>query len=266
MKKRRGLTRVEIIVIVIIIIALFKIFPPMLEKFRPIPRFYVKCENNLKQLGLMYNLYCQDNNGSFISGIAGETDRDDWLVSLKPYYKVETKLLICPLAKVQRPDSNEYGGPNNLYQVSIKKDDSQKISMESSYGINCWVYNPPSDSNLFSSRSSEDFWRTNDISNVSKVPLFADSMWVGGYPKPNGKAGEPPSENGQWDGVDAEMKHFCIDRHSGAINMVFMDGHIEEVGLKRLWKLKWHKNFDTSGPWSKLDAPWLEWMKEMKDK
>ena len=53
MKKRRGLTRVEIIVIVIIIIALFKIFPPMLEKFRPIPRFYVKCENNLKQLGLM---------------------------------------------------------------------------------------------------------------------------------------------------------------------------------------------------------------------
>ena len=52
---------------------------------------------------------------------------------------------------------------------------------------------------------------------------------------PNGKAGQPPANNGQWDGIDAEMQNFCIDRHEGKINMVFIQVilylHIEEMTI-----------------------------------
>jgi prepilin-type N-terminal cleavage/methylation domain-containing protein/prepilin-type processing-associated H-X9-DG protein len=29
----------------------------------------------------------------------------------------------------------------------------------------------------------------------------------------------------------------------GAINMSFMDGHVEQVQLERLWRLTWHRNY-----------------------
>ena len=264
MNSNRGLTFVETITIIIMITFLLFFLRPAFQRYWPRPRSFMQCKSNLKQLGLMYYLYCQDNDGSFSSGIAGETERDDWLISTKPYI-IDIKILKCDLAKVPRSDGNDYGGPHNTYKISIKQDDKEDILIESSYGINCWLYNPPQNSNIFASYSGANFWRTKNVSESSKIPVFVDAMWVGGYPEPDGKAGQPPEENGQWDSFDAEMKHFCIDRHSSAINMVFMDGHVEDVELKRLWKLKWHKNYDTKGKWSKSNAPWPEWMKDIKD-
>ena len=44
-----------------------------------------------------------------------------------------------------------------------------------------------------------------------------------------------------------------------------MDWHVEKVRLKRLWKLKWHKNYDTHGSWTLPDAPWPDWMKKLPE-
>jgi prepilin-type processing-associated H-X9-DG protein len=231
------------------------------------PRYarVIVCKNNLKQWGIIFAMYCIDNNERFSPGTAGNSERDDWLISLKSYYKDKEEILICPSAKKRREDGKDYGGTNNSYQVSIEKQGSKKISIESSYGINAWHYNPPSDSNIFASHSAENFWRTNLQRELYKIPMLADAMWPGGCPEPEGTAGQPPDENGQWSGVDAEMNHFCIDRHNDRINVLFMDGHVETVRLKELWKLKWHKNFDTNGEWTQPDAPWPEWMKNLKE-
>jgi len=43
----------------------------------------------------------------------------------------------------------------------------------------------------------------------------------------------------------------CINRHDAAINGVFLDFSIREIGLKELWKLRWHRSFDINGPWTK---------------
>ena len=39
------------------------------------------------------------------------------------------------------------------------------------------------------------------------------------------------------------MGRFCIDRHNGAINLGFVDTHVDRVPLKELWTLKWHRRF-----------------------
>ena len=57
----------------------------------------------------------------------------------------------------------------------------------------------------------------------------------------------------------------CIDRHDGAINSAFMDGSAARVPLRALWKLKWHKNFDTNNLMTGSDADWPKWLRRFRD-
>jgi len=47
------------------------------------------------------------------------------------------------------------------------------------------------------------------------------------------------------------MERYCINRHEGHINAVFLDFSVNKVGIKELWMLKWHKAFNTAGLWTK---------------
>jgi len=44
---------------------------------------------------------------------------------------------------------------------------------------------------------------------------------------------------------------------------------VRRVGLKELWTLKWHKAFDTTGPWTKAGGAvtddWPQWMQALKE-
>jgi len=64
------------------------------------------------------------------------------------------------------------------------------------------------------------------------------------------------------------MQRYCIDRHEGTNNAVMVDFSIRKVGLKELWTLKWHRQFDTTGPWTlaggAMPDAWPEWMKNHK--
>lgn len=99
------------------------------------------------------------------------------------------------------------------------------------------------------------------------IPLFLDCFFLGGHPQPTN---EPPEYNGQTENANAMcMRRFCIDRHAGTINMVFLDSAVRRVGLKELWTLKWHRSFDTAGPWTMAGGvqteDWPDWMHQLKD-
>ena len=262
MRNKRGISIVEVIVIIFVILFLIAILYPAITKDGAQPK-YVICLSNLKQWGLVFLMYCDDNDRKFIE-IKNYSNQDKWITELEPYNRYMDEILTCPLAKRSSTNSGEYGGPDSPYIVSIDNKDSQKISIQGSYGINSWVYNPTPDSNIISTYPAENFWGNLNNPNPTKVPVIADAMWYGSFPESNGIAGQPPEENGQWSGTENGMKNFCIDRHKGKIHIVFMDGHVDRVELKDLWKLKWHKNFDTEGPWTKPDAAWPEWMKTLK--
>jgi len=65
------------------------------------------------------------------------------------------------------------------------------------------------------------------------------------------------------------MRYFCINRHNGFVNALFMDGSVRKIGLKELWTLKWHRQFDTAGTWTKAGGirpeDWPKWMRRFKD-
>jgi len=60
-----------------------------------------------------------------------------------------------------------------------------------------------------------------------------------------------------------------MNRHHGFVSTVFMDWSCQMVGVKELWTLKWHREFDTSGPWTKAGGikpqDWPKWMRRFKD-
>jgi prepilin-type processing-associated H-X9-DG protein len=57
------------------------------------------------------------------------------------------------------------------------------------------------------------------------------------------------------------MAHFCIIRHYGAVNGVFLDGSARKVGLKELWNLNWHRDYPVDA-----DPPeWPQWMQELPE-
>ncbi|HUW19014.1 MAG TPA: hypothetical protein VMW16_06910 [Sedimentisphaerales bacterium] len=53
-----------------------------------------------------------------------------------------------------------------------------------------------------------------------------------------------------------------MNRHMEAINVLFADWHVERVGLKRLWLLKWHSKWPTGTDHLPV---WPLWMQGMKD-
>ena len=69
--------------------------------------------------------------------------------------------------------------------------------------------------------------------------------------------------------ADYYSSSVCIDRHSGGINSLFMDWSVRRVGLKELWGLKWHRRYDTAGPWTEAGGvtprDWPSWMRKFKN-
>jgi hypothetical protein len=108
-------------------------------------------------------------------------------------------------------------------------------------------------------------WRPREAEGRADVPLYLDCRFVA----PMVWADDaPPPEDDVWV-PESGMSDFCIDRHQGFITGLFGDSSVRKVGLKELWTLKWHREYDTAGPWTKAGGvtpgDWPEWMRRFKD-
>ena len=50
-------------------------------------------------------------------------------------------------------------------------------------------------------------------------------------------------------------------RHGGAQFCLFADWSAAKVSLKQLWRLKWHRRYDTRAP----EPTWPQWMAGFKE-
>ena len=138
-----------------------------------------------------------------------------------------------------------------------------------SYGINGWLEDKPDSQAIAQGRPPENFWRKMiNITNSSNVPLLTDAQHLDGWPEPD--HAPPAQRDTKWGGT-SQFTRLVQDRHNERQNCGFVDGSVKTIGLKELWTLKWHRNYNVAGPWTNAGgadrAKWTgaaSWMANFK--
>lgn len=278
-RNRRGFTLIELLVVIAIIALLMGILMPALSRVKKQSRA-VACQGLLKQWGTIWSMYCDDNDGRFCE--AGNLGwlRGTWVIAFRSTYRTRSDILLCPSSKKRRPNAagniDAWGDSTHSYIMgSGGLFNSQEVA---SYGGNNWVYYAEG-TGAIQGRPIPWNWKTKDVKQPNRIPVFADTMWRGGGPcyrtsessSPSRTFNRivPPQFDGQWIGYANEMMHFALSRHQTGTNMLFMDWSVRSVGLKELWTFKWHRQYPVNGPWTKAGgvqpSDWPEWMRNYKD-
>jgi prepilin-type N-terminal cleavage/methylation domain-containing protein len=262
--KNKAFTLIELLVVISIIALLMSILMPTLSRVKKQAKT-VMCQARLKEWGLLFKLYTDDYQGNFNPGWAvGETTL--WMNALRPYYKDNWDMLLCPTAERLMLSSADWG-TFKAASREIATPGGGRQNYVFSYSINSWTNNMKADRDT---RRVEWFWKNvNNIKRSDQIPVFADSTWHDAWPRDTDSPPESMDAFGIGDqGTEGEMDHFCIDRHDGFINSMFMDWSARRVGLKELWTLKWHREFNTANVWTKaggaVDEDWPLWMRHFK--
>jgi prepilin-type N-terminal cleavage/methylation domain-containing protein/prepilin-type processing-associated H-X9-DG protein len=269
MQRRRGFTLIELLVVIAIIALLMAILMPALARVKQQAKT-IACRARLKQWTLYFSIYTQDNDGRFQEGV-GEGHVNHWMNTLRPYYKNDHEVMCCPTA--MKPVQDENGQSNEQFNVFSAwgiftgEEGYGPDGCWGSYGINGWVEDPPpSYTTVYEGFGTENNWRTPNVKGAGYVPLFMDSLRFNVFP--TDRDTPPEAQDMAWES-EQHMRRICIDRHDGFINMAFLDWSVRKVGLKELWILKWHRTFDTAGPWTMhggvMPGDWPQWMKSFKD-
>jgi prepilin-type N-terminal cleavage/methylation domain-containing protein len=280
---QEAFTLVELLVVISIIAILLSVLVPVMGKAKKQAKTII-CQSNLKQWGLLYTMYCGDNNGYFFSGqvncsYAGGADGADygryWRKSMKSSSN-NPKMWLCPeTLKPQFNGDMPVKGSTSDIAWKYRGDNGDDVG---SYGLNGWVLNPTTDvtdatGGIFGRTPVSDSWRTCQNKDASNIPVFADMWFTDAWPKD----ADPPSLIEKCPGDPEtfkqvppnEMQRVCVNRHNGYVGTVFMDWSARKVGLKELWTLKWNKSYNVSGRYTMAGkmrtVNWPQWMQRFKD-
>jgi prepilin-type N-terminal cleavage/methylation domain-containing protein/prepilin-type processing-associated H-X9-DG protein len=288
MNKQRGFTLIELLVVIAIIALLMGILMPALQRVRKQARAVI-CQSNVKQWGVIFTMYGSDNNQSFPQNYQGgglTNFESYWCHATMKYYE-DKSLRYCPSTKrnpaaidnVARGQTNMIYGKTYINWGPFARENTATPSdwwdefPEGSYGMNEWCSDPPSNvrdpSGLWGAPPSLTWRKITNVKQANNVPLFLDCKLVDTYPSATSPPPELPDAvcNGE-EFLTNPMKMICMDRHSGGINGVFVDGSARKVHLKELWTLKWHPRFNTAGPWTTaggVQPEWPQWMRKFTE-
>jgi len=258
MSKRSGFTLIELLVVIAIIAMLMAILMPALQRVKEQARM-IGCQANLKQWTLIFSMYAADNDQKFPGWLDSPEPWPEQLKELWPHHRDTNDLFLCPMAK--KPTVKNLGSSNwNLggtYSAWSLRSGAGHVRVDCSYGLNVWAQSVPGPD------SDPRYWQTVPGKGAGNIPMLTDSVFWWACRQ---TVGEPPLLQDTW--TNSSMP-CCMDRHHGFVTAVFMDWSSRSVGVKELWTLKWHPQFDTTGPWTRAGGVqpenWPEWMSSFKD-
>jgi len=280
--RQRAFTLLELLVVISIVALLMAILTVAVRKARNQARAVV-CQANLRQWGILLHVYTSASEGRLPEwgDVADDPDKHLWWWDSprsgrskdSATNKPERDLLFCPSAtRPAAPESKGiHAGGTFLAWVYAHTG----TPAWGSYGLNDrFQEHPPAAQDpqyvQREIRPPEEIRPAlrliNDVPNANRVPILLDSCMPWG----DVGAGQRPAK---YDAVPTrvawDINSFCIDRHAGRVGTLFLDWSTRRVGLKELWTLKWHKDYDTAGPWSKAGGvrpeDWPKWMRRFKD-
>jgi prepilin-type N-terminal cleavage/methylation domain-containing protein len=289
-----GFTLIELLVVISLIALLMAVLLPALNGARKQAKSVV-CQSRLRQWATILASYAQDNDGRFpcnywgtagtwlLRGTVLQVASTDPNATQDSLYHVRTrKIACCPLATRGSEEESRFPLDVSSDPVLIEIDSPYIVSgnedaghpawvmckpaprFVASYGLNQFLFRPGFHSTLTFVPQSE--WRRGanvfSLGNKANIPVLLDSSSPWGGPP---SANEPPPGLSR----PSALSRFCLGRHDSFVNGVFLDWSVRKIGLKELWTLKWNREFDTAGPWTKAGGvqreDWPDWMRSLKD-
>ncbi len=271
-RKKKAFTLIELLVVIAIIALLLSIMMPALQKVKKQAQNVV-CKSNLRQWGLTWKMYTEDNTGKFPNVAEANDDpgfgtapRSWWAACLASYLGKDNRgrgIYFCPAATrdPHLAGSNRAADEFTSYRISTRAGDLS-TNLRSSYGLNCWTYNNTDNNDQWSSLR----WKKDaGLNNSRNIPVLLDCKWRGGYPlhtdiplKSGDRIADADGDLLDGGGNVGEMCHFQMKRHKHGINAAFLDYSVRGVEPIELWSLKWHREFDTH--YADSNITWEDWM------
>lgn len=276
----KGFTLIELLVVISIIAVLMSILMPALGKVKKQART-VLCQTNLKQWSYLFHLYSNDNKGKFCPTWNWSQPDMDWHDYLRAYSEDGYELMLCPeatkIADCLWFDDELVEGANWSHAAWVDAPNYQSGDKPiedydyGSYTYNSWATTVPEGNYQLKDILTQNCWRTAPAQMSNNVPIILDgkwpSAWVDDTDVPSGFTSGGVEPQMPWSADTNNMDRVCTDRHYGYVVSLFADGSSRKIGLKELWMLKWHKNFDTHNNWAtdQSGKNWPDWMSDCKD-
>ena len=250
----RGFTLIELLVVISIIALLMAILMPSLNKARARAREVV-CLSNLRQWGLAFGLYTQDNNDSF-PYYTWPRPNGYWMECLRQIYGDVSEIRLCPAAKRLSDDSElGWGGTFTAWKSTRKWQPWMTEGDFGSYGKNGWIRGGTLKNDGSILHYYEDFEKTL-VKDADKIPILMDAKWTMFWPRLQFAAVVPRSKNDESLGqfwTDRSLGGYLINRHEGIVNACFVDMSARKVPLDEVNQLKWTQTWKDP---PHVDIPW----------
>ncbi|MHC4204635.1 MAG: type II secretion system protein [Planctomycetota bacterium] len=263
----KAFTLIELMVVIAILVLLMAIMLPSLQRIRKQVKT-IACQSNQKQWGLIFSAYASDNDGKIWPYAGPEIE---FIHPFGPFLPSETSeyidLLLCPTARIanweQVVDLTDVTLEGCTFSPWVKYSFAHQRYLISSYGFNIFIF----DQSVHHEEPLwvDQYWGTCLVRGAARVPVLLDSR------RPAAGPNLPYSTPPEYEDMTfvGGLATYCINRHDSGINTLFMDWSVRKVGLKELWTLKWHRQFDTANEWTKAGGvkseDWPQWMRGFKD-
>lgn len=288
MRQQNAFTLIELLVVISIIALLMAILMPALQRIKKQAKA-VACQANLKQWGSVLALYTEDSQGLLPDHMGGALWflRGPFIAEGDPnkprvFQDIRAKgIACCPMAVRTADDDNAPGhfrstsssGGSPVYRIEGKYGSTFEAweivtpppRFRGSYGFNIWLFMPDFNTSVavpVRFRLRQPGLDIFPIRGRARIPVLLDCT------KPTARPDnffEPPRNPGRGLGIAP----FCMNRHNGHVNGLFLDWSVRKIGLKELWTLEWSRQFDTAGLWTKAGyvqpEDWPQWMRGFKD-